>query len=374
MPRDFYEVLGINKEATSSEIKKAYRKLAREHHPDRNKDDPSAAEKFKEASEAYAVLSDEDKKRIYDQYGHSGLNSSGHQGFSSAEDIFSHFGDIFGDFFGGFGGFGGGGGQRARRGEDLQVSLPLAFLEGVHGTDKKIRVPRLEHCDPCDGSGAAPGSRPEACSTCGGAGAVYQQQMFLRIRTACPRCGGAGSIISTPCSGCSGEGRVRKASELKVSVPPGSDNGLRLRLSGKGNDGEKGAPPGDLYVSLRVKEHEHFIRDGDDIRITIPISYPQACLGAEIEVPTVSEAAKISLPSGTPSGKIFTLNGKGAPRLGGRRGHGDQLVQVVVAVPKRISGEEAELIRRLAEIHEEKVSETGLLNNIQSWWDSLTNS
>ena len=373
MPRDFYEVLGVGKDASASDIKKAYRKMVREFHPDRNKDNPEAADRFKEASEAYAVLSDDDKKRIYDQYGHSGLNSSGHQGFGSAEDIFSHFGDIFGDFFGGgFGGFGGS--QRVRRGEDLQVSVRLDFLEAVHGTEKKIRVPRLEHCDPCDGSGAAAGSRPETCSTCGGTGAVYQQQMFLRIRTTCPRCGGAGKIISSPCTSCKGEGRVRKASELKITVPPGSDDGLRLRLSGKGNEGERGAPSGDLYVSLRVKDHDDFIRDGDDIRIAIPISYPQACLGAEIVVPTVMDTATIKLPPGTPSGKIFTLHGKGAPRLGGRRGHGNQLVQVVVAVPKNISGEEAELIRRLAEINKEKVSDKGLLDNIQSWWDRLTNS
>lgn len=377
MKRDYYEVLGLDKSASDSEIKKAYRKLAKQYHPDRNKDNPEAEEKFKEASEAYAVLSDSDKKSRYDQFGHQGLGGAGFEGFGSAEDIFSQFGDIFGDFFGGgFGGFGRGGGrqQRAKRGEDLQVSLNVDFIDAIKGCEKKIRVPRMEHCSPCSGSGAAPGSSPKTCETCGGQGAVIQRQGFLQIQTTCPRCQGKGTMISNPCTTCNGKGRQRKSNEIKVSIPPGVDDGIRLRVSGKGNEGEKGAHAGDLFVSLRVKEHEHFERDGDDIMVTVPVSYSQACLGSEISVPTVHGEETLTIPSGTQSGKIFTLHGKGAPRLGGNRGKGDHFVQVCVAVPKSLSGEEEELIRKLAKIHDEKVNDKGFLSGLSDLWDRLTNS
>jgi len=260
-PRDYYEVLGVAKTASESEIKKAYRKLAMKYHPDRNSDDPDAESKFKEASEAYSVLSDRDKRARYDQFGHAGLNSQA--GFGSAEEIFSNFADIFGgDFFSDFFGGGGGGqrGSRARRGENLQYRLTIEFLEAVKGCKKEIKVPRMIHCGTCHGSGAAPGSRPTTCDMCNGTGSVFQQQMFLRIRSTCPKCNGAGKIITSPCKTCSGKGRVRKDDQVSVSIPAGVDVGNRLRVSGKGNEGEPGGGAGDLYVDINVKEHEFFRR------------------------------------------------------------------------------------------------------------------
>jgi len=376
-PRDFYETLGVGKQASASELKKAYRKLAMKFHPDRNPDNPEAEAKFKEASEAYAVLSDEDKRARYDQYGHAGLqNGGGYGGFHSAEDIFSQFGDIFGDFFG-FGGGGGGqrrgGGRSIRRGEDLQFHLELDFIEAIKGCDKSINVPILESCDTCDGTGAEPGSKPEKCDMCGGTGAVYQQQMFLRIRTSCPKCRGAGKIIRNPCKTCNGEGRLRKAKEIKVTIPPGVDEGLRLRLPGKGNAGDPGAPFGDLYVSLAVSEHSHFERDGNDIRLLVPVTYSQACLGAKLTIPTIDEPHEFELPAGTPSGKIHVIRGLGAPVLGGRRGRGDMILQTVVDVPRKLGAEEMELIRQLAVIQNDKVNEEkGFFQNISEFWDKWT--
>ena len=360
MPRDYYEVLGVSKSAESKEIKKAYRKLAMKYHPDRNPDDPEAEVKFKEASEAYAVLSDEEKRSRYDQYGHAGLSSGGggFGGFSSPEDIFSQFGDIFGDFFG----FGGrqrssGGGKRGRAGEDLQYRLTLDFLEAVHGCEKKITIPRRVHCGTCNGSGAKKGTKPKKCSTCGGQGVVFQQQMFLRIRTTCPTCNGEGTVIAHPCNECSGEGRVRESHEIKVNIPAGVDEGMPLRVPQKGNEGDPGMPKGDLFLVIEIKEHESFRREGEHVRITVPISYPQACLGATISVPTVDEDAELKIPAGTCSGKVFRMSGKGVPIFGGRRGRGDQFVQVVVAVPQKLTGEEEELIRKLAKLQEGKVNE-----------------
>ena len=363
MPRDYYEVLGVEKTAEAKEIKKAYRKMAMQYHPDRNPDSPEAEAKVKEASEAYAVLSDNEKRARYDQFGHAGLsnNGGGFGGFSSAEDIFSQFGDIFGDIFGFSGRSGGrsGGGRQVRRGEDLEYRLQLDFLEAVHGCERKIKIPRKVHCRTCNGSGAKSGSKPKVCGTCNGQGAVFQQQMFLRIRTTCPTCHGAGTIISDPCTVCNGEGRTRESQEIKVTIPAGVDEGNTLRVPRKGNEGDPSAPPGDLYVKIVVKEHENFRRNEEHIQLTVPISYPQACLGATIAVPTVDEDAELKIPAGTPSGKIFRLKGKGIPILGGRRGRGDQFVQVVVAVPQKLSKEEEELIRKLAELQKGKVNEKG---------------
>ena len=363
MPRDYYEVLGVSKESSAKEIKKAYRKLAMQYHPDRNPDNPEAENKFKEVSEAYAVLSDEEKRSRYDQYGHAGLSSGGggFGGFSSAEEIFSQFGDIFGDFFGFGGGSRGrsGGGGRGRAGETIQHGLTLDFLEAVHGCQKKVEYARRVHCVTCDGSGAKSGSKPKKCTTCGGRGAVFQQQMFLRIRTTCPACHGQGMVISDPCGDCEGEGRVREASSVTVTIPPGVDEGMPLRVPQKGNAGDKGMPAGDLILVLQVKEHESFRREGEHVRITVPITYPQACLGAIITVPTVDEDAELKIPAGTCSGKIFRMSGKGIPILGGRRGRGDQFVQVVVAVPQKLSSEEKDLIRKLASLQDGKVNEKG---------------
>ncbi|MEC7987353.1 MAG: molecular chaperone DnaJ [Myxococcota bacterium] len=363
MPRDYYEVLGVEKNADAKEIKKAYRKMAMKFHPDRNPDNPDAEAKFKEASEAYAVLSDNEKRARYDQFGHAGLSgggSGGFGGFASQEDIFSQFGDIFGDIFG----FGGGrssrgGGRQARRGEDLEYRLQLDFLEAVHGCNRKIKVARKVHCSACNGSGAKSGSKPKVCGTCNGQGAVFQQQMFLRIRTTCPTCHGKGTVISDPCMVCDGEGRTRESHEIEVPIPAGVNDGISLRVPRKGNEGDASAPPGDLYVKIVVKEHESFRRNEEHIQLTVPISYPQACLGATIMVPTVDEDTELKIPAGTPSGKIFRLRGKGVPILGGRRGRGDQFVQVVVAVPQKLSKEEDELIRKLAELQKGKVNEKG---------------
>lgn len=377
-PRDYYEVLGVARDADAGTIKKAYRKKALKFHPDRNPDNPEAEEKFKEASEAYSVLSDDQKRETYDRFGHAGLRGAGHSpGFQDSEEVFRHFSDLFGDLFG-FGGGGGGGrgrgGSRARAGSDLQYRLQVDFLEAIHGVSKEIEIPRAVHCVTCNGSGAKPGSTPKTCPTCNGVGEVIQNQMFLRIRTTCPTCHGSGKIITDRCVVCDGKGRVRESQTLKVDVPKGIYSGLRLRLTGKGDEGGPGAPSGDLYVVLDVKEHDFFKRDGDDIYCTVPISYAQACLGASIMVPTVHnlEGEVLEIPRGTPSGKVLTLRGKGAPSVGGRRGNGDQHIQVVVSVPTRLSQEEQELVRRLAELQEETVkgNEKGFLRD---FWDRFKN-
>ena len=377
-PRDYYEVLGVAKDADASAIKKAYRKLALKYHPDRNPDDAEAEGKFKEASEAYSVLSDDQKRATYDRFGHAGLRGAGQNpGFQNADEIFSHFSDLFGDLFG-FGGPGGGrggrrgpGGGMLRAGSDLQYRMDIDFLEAVHGTTKEIEIPRAVVCEPCSGSGAEPGHEPVTCPTCNGMGEVIQTQMFLRIRTACPRCGGAGKMVAHPCKTCGGNKRVRVAQKLSVDVPGGVHSGLRLRLSNKGDEGDPGAPPGDLYVLLDVKEHDFFKRDGDDIRCVVPVTYPQACLGAKVIVPTVDGEETLEVPRATPSGKILTLRGKGAPRLSRQGGRGDQHIQVVVSVPKKLSAEEEKLIQQLASLQETQVAhqEKGFLRD---FWDRLT--
>jgi molecular chaperone DnaJ len=370
-PRDYYEILGVSKTATDPEIKKAYRKLAMKFHPDRNPDDAQAEASFKEASEAYSVLSDADQRGTYDRFGHSGLRGAGQDpGFGSTDEIFSHFSDLFGDIFGfGGGGRGGGrGGRRVRRGSDLEYTMEVDFLEGVHGCQREIEVPRQDRCERCDGSAVEPGTQPETCGSCGGVGEVVQAQMFLRIRTVCPACGGAGQVITDPCVDCTGSGRVRVSDQMTVTVPAGIDTGLQLRLVGKGNAGDPGAPSGDLYVALRVRSHEFFRRDGPHVICTLPCSYAQVCLGAELAVPTVDGEAMLEIPAGTPSGKVFTLPRLGAPRLDGR-GRGDQVVQVVVSVPTELSEREEELLRELAELQDDHVVDKGFL---KEFWDRLT--
>lgn len=363
-PRDYYEVLGVARDASDADLKKAYRNLAKEYHPDRNPDDPKAEAKFKEFSEAYAVLSDAEKRSMYDRFGHQGIRGQGMDpGFANAEDILSQFSDMFGDLFG-FGGGGRrgggrGGGQRLRRGSDTEYALQLDFLEAVHGTTKEVNVPRHAICAGCKGSGAEPGTEPTGCTTCGGAGQVIQGHGFLRIRTACPICQGRGKVVTSPCKQCDGAGRTRVVDTLSITVPAGVDNGLQLRLNGKGDEGDPGAPAGDLYVHIHVREHERFRRNGNEVLVEVPVSYPQACLGGAITVPTVDGEEILDIPPGTPSGKVFTLRGKGVPNLGRRGGRGDHHVQVVVAVPTKLSADEEELIRKLAALQDHRVTDKG---------------
>lgn len=357
MPRDYYEVLGVAREADAKDIKKAYRKLAMKFHPDRNPDNPEAESKFKEASEAYEVLSDDDKRRVYDQFGHDGLNQSGFESnFSDFSDIFSAFGDIFG--------FGGRQqrGRRVRQGADLEVPLVLDFMEAALGTEKTIDVTRHVHCGTCDGDGLKGGAKPTSCSTCGGRGQVIQQQGFLRISTACPACRGKGKTVaaSDRCSPCGGTGRTRETSTVKVKVPPGIERGMQIRYVGKGEVGDPGAPPGNLFITMDVQPHELFKREGAETYCQVSVPYPVMVLGGEITVPTVHGEVQLDVPSGTESGKVFTLRGKGLDSVRARRPRGDHHVQTVVAVPTSVSGDEKKLLKQLADLQGSEVAEKGL--------------
>ena len=354
--RDYYQVLGVEKDAEDKTIKKAYRKLALQHHPDRNPDDKEAESKFKEAAEAYEVLSNVDKRSIYDRFGHNGLKGSGYQGFSGGvEDIFSAFGDMFSDLFG----FGGGGPRRRRggprRGSDLRYDLPLDFKTALTGSAEEISVPRLEPCDTCEGSGGAAGTQPTTCSTCGGHGQVVQQQAFLQVRTTCPHCGGAGTYFEQPCADCEGRGRQQTERALTVNVPKGVDDGMQLRLAGEGEPGARGGPAGDLYVVLHLRPHETFERHGDDVVCRIELGYPLASLGGEMTVPTLEgDAATLNVPAGTQNGDLLRLMDKGTPNVrSGRRG--DQVMQVLIHTPKNLTDRQRALLKELAEIEGAKV-------------------
>jgi len=355
--RDYYEVLGVSRDASQEDIKKAYRKLAREYHPDVNKDDPQAAEKFKEIAEAYAVLSDPEKRAQYDRFGHAGPEGQGF-GFDFSNFDFRNFGfgDLFSDLFDVF--FGGGRHQGAERGHDLRYDLELAFREAAFGVEREIRVPRTEPCDVCRGTGAAPGTRPRACPTCGGRGQVsFAQQTafgrFIQTRT-CGHCGGTGQVLDTPCSKCQGQGSVRRLRTIKVRVPPGVDDGFRLRLSREGEAGIRGGPPGDLYVYIRVKPDPVFARDGYDVVSEVPVTFVQAALGGEVEVETLDGKERLRIPEGTQTGAVFRLRGKGIPHLNGR-GRGDHRVQVRVVTPTRLTEKQKELLREFARLSGERV-------------------
>ncbi|TCS83743.1 molecular chaperone DnaJ [Tepidibacillus fermentans] len=356
--RDYYEVLGVSKNATEDEIKKAYRKLARQYHPDVNKE-PDAVEKFKEVKEAYEVLSDPNKRARYDQFGHEdptagfGGGGFGGGGFSSAD--FGDFGDIF-DMF-----FGGGRRQRnpnaPRRGADLQYSMTLEFKEAVFGKETDITIPREEECDTCHGTGAKPGTKVETCSVCKGTGQqeVVQNTPFGRIvnRRICTACQGKGKIIPHKCTDCYGTGRVKKNKKIHVKIPAGVDDGSQLRVSGEGEPGVNGGPPGDLFILLHVKPHDFFERDGDNIYCEVPLTFAQAALGDEIEVPTLDGRVKLKIPAGTQTGTSFRLKGKGVPhlRFGGR---GDQHVKVVVVTPTNLTERQKELLRELGNLSGEE--------------------
>lgn len=344
--RDYYEILGVSKDVSAAELKKAYRREAMKHHPDRNPDDPSAEEKFKEANEAYEVLSDDQKRAAYDRFGHAGVDGqsgmgggAGGAGFNNFSDI---FGDVFGDIFGGGGGRGGRGGPS--RGSDLRYNLDLSLEEAVKGTSVQIKVPTLVSCKTCDGSGAKPGSKPVTCTTCGGHGQVRMQQGFFSVQQTCPTCRGRGTIISDPCKPCHGQGRVEETKTLSVKVPAGVDTGDRIRLSGEGEAGADGGPSGDLYVQVNVRKHEIFQRDGADLYCEVPIDFVDAALGGELEVPTLDGRVKLKVPPETQTGKLFKLRGKGVtPVRGGTQG--DLLCRVVVETPVNLTSRQKELLR-----------------------------
>ena len=339
--RDYYEVLGVAKDAAAAEIKKAYRRLAMKHHPDRNPDNAEAEEKFKEAKEAYEILSDEQKRGAYDQFGHAGVDpSAGGGGFGGG--FSGDFGDIFSDIFGG-----GGrrrGGQQPSRGADLSYTLALDLEEAVKGTEVQIKVPTLVACKPCDGSGAKPGSKPVSCTMCGGVGQVRMQQGFFSVQQTCPTCHGKGKMISDPCSSCKGRGRVEQEKTLSAKIPAGVDTGDRIRLAGEGEAGEGGTPPGDLYVQVSVREHKLFQRDGKHLYCDVPISFVDAALGGEIDVPTLSGRVKLKVPAETQTGKLFRLRGKGvSPVRGGSTG--DLICRVMLETPVNLNKKQKDLLR-----------------------------
>jgi molecular chaperone DnaJ len=348
--RDYYEVLGVTRTAAVDEIKSAYRKAALKWHPDRNPENKSEAEvKFRECTEAYSVLSDAQKRQIYDTYGHAGLSSSGvGQGFDNT--VFQDFHDIFGDFFGFEDLFGGGGGRRGRsraqRGADLRYDMSLTFEEASTGVTTKIKLPRQEYCEACNGTGAKKGTGVQACQTCGGRGQLAYQQGFFTITRTCPACQGAGQIVKERCPECRGQGRLEREKTIELRIPPGVDTGTRLRVAGEGEPGPNGGPPGDLYVVLEVKEHQFFERRGADLYCTIPLSIAQASLGTELQVPGLNGEEKLKIPEGTQSGAVFRLKGRGLadPRGGGK---GDLYYHVRVLTPTRLTRDQRKLIEQL---------------------------
>ncbi len=358
-PRDLYEILGVSRGASAEEIRKAYRKIAMAHHPDRHDADGSEADRkrseeyFKEASSAYAVLSDPEQRARYDRHGHAGLGQGprGGQGFQSVEDIFSAFSDIFGDsmFGGAFGGRGG-----PSRGSHLQCEVGISLEEAASGVTRTITLERPEPCDACHGLGAKPGSDSQRCPTCRGAGVVQQSAGFFMLRTTCSRCGGAGEVIAHPCPACRGRGRVMAEKALELKIPAGVEDGSRMRLAAQGEPGEKGGPRGDLYCLIHVAEHPFFKREGNDLVCEVPVSFVQAALGATVEVPTLKGKGTLEVPRGTQPGEVLVLKGEGCPDLhSGRRGN--LLIQVAVEIPKRLSREQEEILRQYASLADKAV-------------------
>jgi molecular chaperone DnaJ len=347
--RDYYEVLGVQRGASADEIKSSYRKLAFQWHPDKNPGNKEAEEKFKEASEAYAVLSDPEKRTRYDQFGFGGVGSNPFEGFGGFGFSGASINDIFGDIFGEI--FGGSRGRRSavNRGADLRYNLEIGFEEAAFGTEAQVKIPRPHRCDECAGSGARKGTGPRACPTCGGSGELRFTQGFFSMSRPCSQCGGVGRVIADPCPRCRGRGKVDSEATLTVRVPPGVDTGTRLRLSGEGEPGDNAGPPGDLFVVLHVREHPLFQREDSDILCEVPISFTDAALGASIDVPTLDGKLKMKIPQGTQSGKIFRLRGKGIPDLNGR-GRGDQHVRVVIETPTHLSKEQRNLLEQFAAI------------------------
>ena len=355
--RDYYEVLGVSRGASEDEIKKAYKKMARKYHPDLNPGDKTAEEKFKEVNEAYEVLSDADKKARYDQYGHAGVDPTfGAGGFGGGFDgsfDFGDLGDIFGSFFGG--GFGGGrrtNPNAPQRGESIRMSIAISFEEAAFGCEKAVTVERYETCDTCHGNGCAPGTSPEVCPDCHGTGTVQVRRQtpmgVFATSSPCPKCGGKGRIIHQPCKDCRGSGMVRKKKTIQASIPAGIDNGQTISIRGQGNAGKNGGPAGDLLITITVRPHEMFRREGTSVLCEAPITFTQAVLGAELEIPTIDGKVKYTLPEGTQSGTTFRLKGKGIPSINGR-GRGDQYVTVYIETPKNLNKEQKEALKKFAE-------------------------
>ena len=374
--QDYYEVLGVSRDAGDAELKKAYRRLAMKHHPDRNPGDTVAEEKFKEAKEAFEVLGDQQKRAAYDRFGHDGVSNSasgGGAGFGGG-DFNDIFGDVFGDIFGG----GGGRGRRARGGADLQYNLELTLEESVAGLEKNLKIPTQVVCDQCTGSGAKPGTKPVTCETCKGVGQVRMQQGFFSVQQTCPTCRGNGEQISDPCTKCRGAGRVQEQKTLSVKIPPGVDTGDRIRLSGEGEAGEKNAPSGDLYVLVQVKKHDIFERNDDDLLCTVPIDIITASLGGELEVPTLDGRVSLKIPAGTQTDKVFRMRGKGVKPVRNSTA-GDLLCRIQIEVPVNLTNEQKELFEQLRGTLAGKNGikhtprHTGWLDGMKKFFDDMRN-
>ncbi|MBI3856171.1 MAG: molecular chaperone DnaJ [Planctomycetes bacterium] len=362
--RDYYELLGVDRKATTEEIRSAYRKLALKYHPDRNPDNKEAEANFKAISEAYDVLSDEKKRPLYDQYGHEGLRGQAQRDYQSAsfQDIFEAFGDIFGGSespFGDIFGVGRGGRRGPQRGASLRVEFAIDFKEAALGTKKTIELQRHERCGTCSGSGAKPGTSPTACASCGGRGVVGRNAGFFMLQSTCPACGGAGTRIASPCGSCKGQGLVRQKREIEVTIPAGIENGTRMRVSGQGEASRDGGASGDLYCDIYVREHEFFKRHENDIVCEIPLNFAQAAMGAEIEVPTLQGKSTLKVPRGTASGALLRLRGLGVTGVNGR-GRGDQIVRVVVSVPSKLTKRQEELLAEFTKIEQEQSGKKNL--------------
>ncbi|EEZ00706.1 chaperone protein DnaJ [Vibrio sp. RC586] len=373
--RDFYEVLGVGRDASERDIKKAYKRLAMKYHPDRNSGDAGAAEKFKEVKEAYEILTDAQKKAAYDQYGHAAFEQ-GAGGFGGGGG--ADFGDIFGDVFGDiFGGGRRGGGPRAQRGSDLRYNMELSLEEAVRGCSKEIEVPTLVHCDSCDGSGAKKGTSAQTCGTCHGHGQVQMRQGFFAVQQTCPTCHGKGKIIKDPCNVCHGQGRKQKTKTLNVKIPAGVDTGDRIRLAGEGEAGEMGAPAGDLYVQVHVKEHHIFERDGNNLYCEVPVSFAMAALGGEVEVPTLDGRVSLKVPAETQTGRMFRMRGKGVKGVRSAA-LGDLIVKLVVETPVNLSARQKELLKEFEEscggeaATKHKPKAEGFFNGVKKFFDDLT--
>jgi len=366
--RDYYEVLGVSRSATDQELKTAYRRLAHQYHPDKNQSDPAAEEKFKEAAEAYTVLSNVEQRQRYDRFGHAGVSSSaaggawGAPGFGGIEDI---LGDLFG--FGDVFGSGGRAGSRrsaAQRGSDLRYDLEITLEQAALGMTAQLRIPKLESCDKCDGSGAAPGTKPETCRTCQGAGQVRFQQGFFSVSRTCSSCRGTGQVITSPCESCRGAGRIEREKSIEVKIPAGVETGSRLRLQAEGESGAYGGPPGDLYVVIHVAEHEQFERQGNNLYSSVPITFAQAALGSEVTVNTLNGEQSLKVPAGTQTGTVFRVRGQGMPVLGGR-GKGDLFVSVSVITPTSLTREQRKLLEQLAKIETKDLEDKKLVDKVR---------